>query len=66
MDIKTPQFVRENPLAAAVISKLNRSTGFDFNASVEEMLINLPNVSMSIKDRIKNNTHILELFTYWC
>ena len=62
MDIKTPQFVRENPLAAAVISKLNKSSGFNFNASVEEMLTNLPNVSMSIKDRIKNNANILELF----
>ena len=61
--IKTPNFVRDNPLAAATISKLTKSSMSGMNGkSIEQLTMELPQIAMSVKDKIKNNDSILELF----
>lgn len=56
---KTPTIVRNNPIAAATISKLNKSKK---EPSSNPVSANIPEVSMSIRDRIKNNENIVQLF----
>lgn len=56
---KTPTIVRNNPIAAATISKLNKSKK---EPDTNPVNANIPDVSMSIRDRIKNNENIVQLF----
>ena len=62
-NIKTPQFVRDNPLAAATLSKLNKSSMSGLNGNtLESLTLELPNIADSVNEKIKNNESVLELF----
>ena len=62
-NIKTPQFVRDNPLAAATLSKLNKSSMSGLNGNtLESLTLELPNIADSVNKKIKNNESVLELF----
>lgn len=56
---KTPSIVRDNPIAAATISKLNKSKK---EHSHDPVAANIPDVSGSVRERIKNNENIAQLF----
>ena len=56
---KTPTIVRNNPIAAATISKLNKSKK---DHKPNPVTANIPDVSSSVRERIKNNENIAQLF----
>ena len=47
---KMPKLLKENPLAAAAISKLNTSKEMK---NIDPLSLNLPTIAMSTRDRIK-------------
>ena len=56
---KMPKLLKENPLAAAAISKLNTSKEMK---NIDPLSLNLPTIAMSTRDRIKSNEDIVQLF----
>ncbi len=56
---KIPTIVREQPINASIISKMNTDKE---TRKVNPLTSNIPNVSMSTRDRIKNNENIVQLF----
>ena len=52
---KMPKLLKENPLAAAAISKLNTSKEMK---NIDPLSLNLPTIAMSTRDRIKSNEDI--------
>jgi hypothetical protein len=56
---KVPGITRDNPVAASTISKLNTDKE---NSKLNPDFSNFPNISISTKDRLKNNENIIQLF----
>lgn len=57
--IKLPELIKENPVAGAVISKLNRDNA---NTTVTPQNSNIQSISMSVNEKLRSNEDIVQLF----